>query len=83
MKKLVSVHNREANVKTLIVTLGNKYIPMIEKTIKISPREQKREYMPIEEKELLKSVQVKDRALFSEEVAERIMNHKSKYKVEE
>lgn len=83
LKKLVSMHNREANVKTLIVTLGNKYLPMIDKTINIAPEEQKKEYMSIEEKELMKSVQVKNRALFSEEVVERVMKHKSNYKVEE
>lgn len=83
LRKLVSIHNREANVKTFIASLGNKYIPMIEKTLVIPPEKQKRQHMKIEQKELKKSVQVKDRALFSEEVAKRIMNHEEKIKTEE
>ena len=85
LKKLVSIHNREANVKTFIASLGNKYIPMIEKTLMIIPEKQKKQHMNIEQKELKKSVQVKEKgkALFSEEVAKRIMNHEEKIKTEE
>ena len=83
IKKLVSIHNREANVKTFIATLGNKYSSIISKTIKIPPKQQKEGHTTIVEEELRKSIQVKNKALFSKEVAERIMNHKSKFKVEE
>ncbi|MCI9063000.1 MAG: hypothetical protein HFJ17_00090 [Clostridia bacterium] len=83
LKKLVSIHNREANVKTFIAALGNKYSAIIEKTMQISPEKQKKEYMSIEQRELMESIKVKNKALFSKEVAERIMNHKSNFKVEE
>ena len=83
LKKLVSIHNREANVKTFIAALANKYNAIIEKTIKVAPERQKKTHKTIEEKELTESIKVDNRPLFSKEVAERIMNHKSKYKVEE
>lgn len=82
IRKLVSVHNREANVKTLIAILGNKYIPIFNKALKES-LENKKEHVSMEEEELIKSIQVKNKALFSKEVAERIMKHQTNFKVEE
>ena len=82
MKKLVSIHNREANVKTLIAILGNKYIPMFNKALKES-LEKKEEHISLENEELLKSIQVENKAIFTKEVAERIMNHETNFKVEE
>ena len=52
IKKLVSIHNREANVKTFIAALANKYRIMIDKTLKISPDEQEKKHLSIEEQEL-------------------------------
>ena len=83
LKKLVSIHNREANVKTFIATLGNKYIPMIEKTLQIPSEIQEKQHVTIKEEELIQSIHVSNKALFSKEVAERIMNHKSNFRVEE
>ena len=85
LKKLVSIHNREANVKTLIAILGNKYIPMFNKELKASLSiEQKHEkHISLEEQELMASIQFKNKPLFTKEVAERIMKHQSNFKVEE
>ena len=83
LKKLVSIHNREANVKTFIAAIGNKYGPMIQKTLKKPLEEQKKEYLSIKDQELKESIKVKNKALFSKEVTERIMNHKANLKVEE
>jgi len=86
IKKLVSIHNREANVKTLIAVLGNKYIPMFNKVLKASLEEQSKpkvEHLSVAEQELKTSIQVKNKALFSKEVAERIMKHKTNFRVEE
>lgn len=85
LKKLVSIHNREANVKTLIAILGNKYIPMFNKALKVSlEKEQKHEkHISLEEEELMASIQFKNKPLFTKEVAERIMKHQTNFKVEE
>lgn len=85
LKKLVSIHNREANVKTLIAILGNKYISMFNKALKASlENEEKHEkHISLEEQELMASIQFKNKPLFTKEVAERIMKHQTNFKVEE
>ena len=85
LKKLVSIHNREANVKTLIAILGNKYIPMFNKALKASLENQEKheKHISIEEQELMASIQFKNKPLFTKEVAERIMKHQTNFKVEE
>ena len=85
LKKLVSIHNREANVKTLIAILGNKYISMFNKALKASlEKEEKHEkHISLEEQELMASIQFKNKPLFTKEVAERIMKHQTNFKVEE
>lgn len=82
IKKLVSIHNREANVKTLIAVLGNKYMSMFNKALKLSLEDQEK-HLSLEEEELIASVQVKNKSLFSKEVAERIMKHQTNFKVGE
>lgn len=85
IKKLVSIHNREANVKTLIAILGNKYITIFNKALKTSLEKQEKheKHISLEEQELMASIQFKNKPLFTKEVAERIMKHQSNFKVEE
>lgn len=85
IKKLVSIHNREANVKTLIAILGNKYISMFNKALKASLESQEthEKHVSLEEQELMASIQFKNKPLFTKEVAERIMKHQTNFKVEE
>ena len=85
LKKLVSIHNREANVKTLIAILGNKYMSMFNKALKESlEKEEKHEkHISLEEQELMASIKFKNKPLFTKEVAERIMKHQTNFKVEE
>ena len=97
IKKLVSLHNREANVKTFIAAIGNKYCEKIDKAIERQTRAKARRIMESKENangkekvvagkripETKKQVANSQRALFSKEIAERVLNHKSTYKVEE
>ena len=88
IKKLVNLHNKEANVKTYIAALGNDYIYRIKDAL---DHYNKKEYKESVEKEKEKKAKNeekiiannKERALFNEEIANRIMNHESVYKVEE
>lgn len=103
IKKLVSLHNKEANVKTFIAALGNKYSEKIDIAIQ---KQSKKEY-----KELLATKITRDtnkgngrsaldevnadnvnditkhefteKSLFSKEIAERVLSHNSKYRIEE
>lgn len=85
IKKLVSLHNKEANVKTYIAILSNKYSRKIDNILikkgKIKAKELFEEDNSITEYELYQKKN--NRALFSKEIANKIMNHESKYKVEE
>lgn len=99
IKKLVHLHNKEANVKTFIVAIANTYNDKIndalEKYVKkeadkmlsevdnfakdISNANEDLEKM----KKLVKAGKISDKALFSENIAKKVLNHKSKYKLEE
>ena len=85
IKKLVNLHNKEANVKTYIAILSNKYSKKIDNMLikkgKIDAKELFEEDNSVTEYELIQKNN--NRALFSNEIANRIMNHESKYKVEE
>lgn len=85
IKKLVHLHNKEANVKTYIAILSNKYSKKINNALikkgKIEADKLFEEDDSITEYEVLQKRNV--RALFSKEIANRVMNHESKYKVEE
>ena len=83
IKKLVNLHNREANVKTFISTLGNEYIYKIKDALDNYNKHELKKMIEKEESKEKKVVNNRERALFSEEIANRIMNHESKYKVEE
>ncbi len=85
IKKLVNLHNKEANVKTYIAILSNKYSKKIDNVLikkgKIDAKELYEEDDTVTEYELLEKKN--NRALFSKEIANKVMNHESKYKLEE
>ena len=92
IKKLVSIHNKEANVKTFIASIGNRYSAKIDKIIsKVTGDKAKKAFSINDEKNQntvlsknnVATVSNKNRPLFSKEIADRIMNHKSEYKIEE
>ena len=96
VKKLVHLHNKEANVKTLIATLSNKYYEKINESIYKSLRKKAKKVLKSSEepksavkteiermKELAEKSKKSSRALFSDDTAKNVLNHKSKYKVEE
>ena len=96
IKKLVHLHNKEANVKTFIAILSNTYSEkintVIEKSLKTKTNrtiaqsniqnEQPKNNME-RMKELAEATKKTNRAIFSDDIAEKILNHKSKYKLEE
>lgn len=85
IKKLVNLHNKEANVKTFIAILANKYSRKIDNALikkgKLDAKELYEEDDSITEYELLQKKNT--RALFSKEIANRVLNHESIYKVKE
>ena len=85
IKKLVSLHNKEANVKTYIAILTNKYSKKIDNILikkgKMDAKELFEEDNTVTEYELIEKKN--NRALFSKEIANKVMNHESKYKLEE
>lgn len=88
IKKLVSIHNKEANVKTFIASIGNRYSAKIDKIIsKVVSHQAKKAFSINDEKNQTETnvgaSSNKNRPLFSKEIADRIMNHKSEYKIEE
>lgn len=94
IKKLVHLHNREANVKTFIAALSNKYNEKIHEAISKNLKEASKKVLVQEEKiaektdlermkELAASTRQTTRALFSEDTANKILNHKTSYKMEE
>ena len=96
IKKLVHLHNKEANVKTFIATLANNYSERINKALeenikknaKKVLRKEKNEESNIKTdfekmKELAETTKNKSRALFSDDTTQKVLNHKSKYKLED
>lgn len=97
IKKLVHLHNKEANVKSLIATISNKYYGEINEAINKNLRKRAKRVLnnnneehkltvktEIERmKELAEVSKKSSRALFSDDTAKNVLNHKSKYKVEE
>lgn len=80
IRKLVAVHNNESNVKSFISILGNVYDKKIEEAINKSLKnELKSKTTGVRYTRVNKP----ERALFSKEIADRILNHESDYKVEE
>lgn len=84
IRKLVNLHNREANVKTFISVLGNSIVYKIQDALDNYSRKEFEEIIKKDAPETEKViVNNRQRALFSKEIADRIMNHQSRYKVEE
>lgn len=96
IKKLVHLHNKEANVKTFIAALANNYSEKInealeenmkknaKKILKKEPNKAENMKTDLEKmKELAAATKKTSRALFSDDTTQKVLNHKSKYKVED
>ena len=95
LKKLIHIHNKEANVKTFIATLSNTYTEKIENAIKKSVSKKADKILTNEPnntpgksqvermKDLAMETKKSSRALFSGETAQKILKHELKYKMEE
>ncbi len=96
IKKLVHLHNEEANVKTYIATISNRYTEKINEAINknISKRAKIMLQNENESKHHIKEDMDKmrnlaeynrktNRALFSDDTAKKVLSHKSKYKIDE
>ncbi len=96
IKKLVHLHNKEANVKTFIAAISNNYSEKINEALEKSFKKNARKVFEKEEneensmktdlermKELASNAKNRSRALFSDDTAQKVLSHKSKYKVEE
>lgn len=98
IKKLVHLHNKEANVKTFIATLSNKYdekisnelqkhlntqaSKMVSQSNTIEEKDEEKSNME-KMKELAKTTKKSTRALFSDDTAKNVLSHKSNFKIEE
>ena len=97
IKKLVHLHNKEANVKTLIATLANNYTDKINEALERSMKKEAKKVLSKENeetqnsiksdldkmKELAETTKKKSRALFSDDTAQKVLNHKANYKLED
>jgi len=98
IKKLVHLHNREANVKSFLVAISNSYDEKICRAIAESKKIAIEAKPPIIEEEysnnnkeedvarLLNRIskeQLTDKSLFTTDTIHKVLNHTSKYKVEE
>ena len=96
IKKLVHLHNKEANVKTFIAALANNYSEKInealeksmkknaKRMLKKEPNEAQQMMSDLEKmKELATATKKTSRALFSDDTTQKVLNHKSKYKLED
>lgn len=96
IKKLVHLHNKEANVKTLIAALANNYSDKINEALEENIKKKSKKVLTKETneaesmksdlekmKELAATTKKKSRALFSDDTTQKVLNHKSRYKVEE
>ena len=98
IQKLIHLHNKEANVKTFIASIFNKYDEKINEAIRRSLKKKSKKMLSHEQniqpistektatdkmKEIVKSNKEANRALFSEDTAQKVLNHKSNYKMED
>ena len=96
IKKLVHLHNKEANVKTFIASLANNYSEKInealeknmkkyaKKMLEKEPNEAQKMKSDLEKmKELATATKKTSRALFSDDTTQKVLSHKSKYKLED
>ena len=88
------LHNKEANVKTLIATLSNRYEDKIEESLRKHQHKVSENVLNTKKttntkpdmekmKELVTANKNAARPLFSDDIAEKVLNHKSNYKLEE
>ena len=97
IKKLVHLHNKEANVKTFIAVLANNYAERINKALEEHVKQTAKRVLEKDDsnhvssmksdlermKELAHETQKTSRALFSDDTRKNVLSHKSKYKMEE
>ena len=97
IKKLVHLHNKEANVKTFIAVLANNYTERINKALEEHIKQTAKRVLEKDDsnhvssmksdlermKELAHETQKTSRALFSDDTRKNVLSHKSKYKMEE
>ena len=97
IKKLVHLHNKEANAPSFIATLTNTYDEKITEAIEKSVKKKSDEILIISNeeneqikkssvekmKELVSAKKTANRALFSGDTARKILNHELKFKLED
>lgn len=98
IQKLVHLHNREPNVKTFIAALANRYNDKISEAIMSQTKKNAKKILETKEREdenrviktptekmeeLVQTNKDQNRALFSEDIAKKVLNHEATYKVEE
>ena len=97
IKKLVHLHNKEANVKTFIAVLANNYAERINNALEGHVKQTAKRVLEKDDsnhvssmksdlermKELAHETQKTSRALFSDDTRKNVLSHKSKYKMEE
>ena len=97
IKKLIILHNKEANVKTFIATITNRYAERINEALKSNTNKNAKKMLSklakvdktnnktdIEKmKEIAVAHKKSSRALFSDDTAKKILAHKSDFRVEE
>lgn len=76
IKKLILLHNTTSNIKSFISTIGNEYDEKINIAIEKSVKNQMKS-------ELKESGKAEDKAIFTKEIADKILNHESVYRIEE
>lgn len=97
IQKLVHLHNREANVKTFIAALANRYDDKINEAIMKYTKKKAKKLLEVKEREdenidsktttekmeeLVRTNKDENRALFSEDIAKKVLSHETSYKVE-
>ncbi len=98
IEKLVHLHNREPNVKTFIATISNKFDEKIDEAIRRSVKKRAKKMLAKEKQndvssdvksstekmnDIIQANKDANRALFSEDTAQKILSHKSDYKMGE
>lgn len=94
IKKLIHLHDKEANVRTFITVLANVYFEKIEKAMSnVSKEKIRRDIINEEQNEKAETdglneieeqnMNSNSRALFSEDTVKKVLEHRSKYKIDE
>ena len=75
------MHNNEANVRAFITVLGNTYAREIDELLCGNTKEAKT--VEFKEEDIKVIEEKPERALFSKEIAEKVLNHESLFKLDE